>query len=133
MRGRHCNTNAQVRDLERLVKQLPKQTFEPEPADRPRSRARTARRLNGSETEQLIACYQAGAKLRELGAQFGIHPETAGLLLRRNGIEMRANGLRPDQELEAERLYGTGLSLKRVGERLGVDGRLFGRSSVDAG
>jgi hypothetical protein len=73
---------------------------------------------------QLIAGYQAGTKLRELGTRFCIHPETAGSILRRNGIQMRLKGLRPEQEVEAERLYARGLSPKRVGEQLGVDAEI---------
>lgn len=120
--GPDYNTNTQVRDLERLAKRLPKQASSPEPAIAPRRRPRTAKQLNAEQAAQLIAGYQAGAKLRELGQQFGIHPETAGSILRRNGIEIRQRGLSVEQEAEAERLYATGLSLKRVGERLGVDG-----------
>jgi len=121
LQGAYYNTNAQVRDLERLVKQLPKWISAPEPAITPRRRPRTAKQLHTEQTAQLIAGYQAGANLRELGTRFGIHPETAGSILRRNGIQMRQKGLSPEQEVEAERLHATGLSLKRVGERLGVD------------
>jgi hypothetical protein len=35
---------------------------------------------------------------------------------------MRPKGLSAEDEVEAERLYATGPSLKSVGERLGVDG-----------
>ena len=52
-----------------------------------------AKQLNAEKAAQLIAGYQARAKLRELGPQFGIPSETAGLILRRNGIESRRRGL----------------------------------------
>jgi DNA-binding CsgD family transcriptional regulator len=107
--------------MERLVRQLPKRTSAPEPAIAPRHRTRTAKQLHTEQAAQLIAGYQAGATLRELGTRFGIHPETVGSILRRNGIQMRPKGLSPEQEATAERLYATGLSLKRVGQRLGVD------------
>jgi hypothetical protein len=134
LRGPYYNTNAQVRDLERLVKQLPKQNSSTEPATGPRERPRTAKQLNAEQAAQLIAGYQAGAKLWELGQQFGIHPETAGLILRRNRIEKRRRGLSAEQEAEAERLNGTGgLSLKRVGERLGVDGETVRKLLISRG
>lgn len=117
LRGPIYNTNVQVRDLERLVERLPRPGSGDVPAVAPRKRSRTARQLNAEEAKELIAGYQAGAKLRELGAQLAVHPGTAGLILRRNGIKMRPNGLSLDQEIEAERLYATGLSLKRVGEK----------------
>lgn len=122
LRGPDYNTNTQVRELERLVKQLPKPTTSPEPAAAPRRRPRTAKQLNAEQAAQLIAGYQTGTKLRELGRQFSIHPQTVGLILRRCGIKVRPKGLSAAQGAEAERLYATGLSLKRVGERLGVDG-----------
>ena len=131
--GPYYNTNAPVRDLERPVNQLPEQTSEHEPAAGPRSRARTARQLNAEETEQLIAGCQAGAKLREPGSVFGIHPETAGLILRRSGVDMRPNGFSPQRKAEAERLYASGLSLKRVGERLRVDGETVRRALISHG
>jgi hypothetical protein len=131
--GPYYNTKAQVRDLERLVKQLAKQDSSPEPATGPRKRPRTAKQLNAAQAAQLIAGYQARAKLWELGQQFGIHPETAGLILRRNGIEKRRRGLSAEQEAEAERLYATGLSLKRVGELLGVDGETVRRLLISRG
>lgn len=34
---------------------------------------------------------------------------------------MRPKGLSPEQDVEAERLYATGVSLKRVAEQLGVN------------
>ena len=65
-----------------------------------------AKQLNAEKAAQLIAGYQARAKLRELGQQFGIHRETAGLILRRTGSKdaggasqrsrsLRLNGCRP--------------------------------------
>jgi hypothetical protein len=128
--GSDYNTNAQVRDLEGLVERLPKPTSTSEQAIAPRKRPRTAKQLNAEQKAQLVAGYQEGAKLRELGRQFGIHPGTAGLILRRSGTEMRPKGLSPEQELEAERLYSSGLSLMRVGDRLGADGETARRTMI---
>jgi hypothetical protein len=69
-----------IRDLERLLTHLPAPTSGTAATPAPRKRSRTAKQLNQQEKAQLIASYQAGAKLRELGAQFGIHPETVGLI-----------------------------------------------------
>jgi DNA-binding CsgD family transcriptional regulator len=121
-RDPYYNTNAQVRGMERLVERLPKRGLTPQAASAPRKRPRTAKQLNEEQTAELIAGYRAGAKLRELGKLFGIHPETAGRILRRHGVQMRPTGLSPDQEAEAGQLYAGGLSLKRIGQRLGVDG-----------
>jgi DNA-directed RNA polymerase specialized sigma24 family protein len=98
-----------------------------------RTRPRTARQLNDEPITELIAGYRSGAKLRELGEQFSIHPETAGRILRRSGIEMRPKGLSPEQEAEAGRLYVSGLSLKRIGEEPSVDGETVRKTLIRYG
>ncbi|QNE18687.1 helix-turn-helix domain-containing protein [Kribbella qitaiheensis] len=57
-----------------------------------------------------------------LGTRFGIHPDTAGLILRRERVAMRPKGLAPKQVVEAARLYEEGWSSARIGRRLGFNG-----------
>ncbi|WP_281388940.1 tyrosine-type recombinase/integrase [Kribbella qitaiheensis] len=57
-----CDTNAQVRDLERLVKRLPKPTSTSERATAPRKRPGTAKQLTAEQTARLTAGYQEGAE-----------------------------------------------------------------------
>jgi hypothetical protein len=94
----------------------------PESTDLPMTRSRTAKQLNTEQTAQLIASYTDGANLRKLGAQFGIHPDTAGLILRREEVTMRPKRLTPDQVTEATRLYEAGWSSARIGEGPGFNG-----------
>jgi hypothetical protein len=68
LRGPYYNTNAQVRDLERLLAHLPEPTSGTAATPAPRKRSPSVKQLNQQETAQLIPSYQAGAKLRELGA-----------------------------------------------------------------
>lgn len=121
LRGTHYNTNAQVRDLEQLVRQLPKPIAGSQPVTPPRARPRTAKQLNAEQRAQLIAGYEAGAELRELGKLFGIHPDTVGLTLRREGVAQRSRSMTPEQVAEASRLYGDAWSSARIGRRLGFN------------
>jgi hypothetical protein len=121
LRGPDYNTNAQVSDLERLVKQLSKRTSASELATARRKRPRTAKELAVEETPQLIAGYQEGGDATEAGGTVRHPPGDCRIDPAATGVEMRPKSLSPDQEV-AERLYATVLSLKRVGERLRADG-----------
>jgi hypothetical protein len=55
--GPYYNTNAQIRDLERLVKQLPQRTSPESATAALRRRPRTAKQLNTEQSAQLVASY----------------------------------------------------------------------------
>ncbi|WP_229686734.1 helix-turn-helix domain containing protein [Longimycelium tulufanense] len=86
-----------------------------------RDRPRRARQLRADQVEQLIADYQAGATVYELGDRFGIERRTVSNILHRHGIPLRRRGLTPDQVDDAIHLYKLGWSLARVGDHLGVN------------
>lgn len=112
----------QVKRLEALLTKLPKADF-PAP-DRPeRPIVRTARRLDPTEVHDLIAGYQSGATVYQLGKRFGIERRTVSVILKRNGVKMRRAGLSPEQIDEAVRLYQIGHSLDRIGKRVGASSR----------
>ncbi|MEC3979660.1 helix-turn-helix domain-containing protein [Amycolatopsis sp. H20-H5] len=71
--------------------------------------------------KELIAGYQAGATVYELGDRFGIDRRTVSEILHRNEVLMRRRGLSTEQVDEAARLYEGGWSLVRIGERMAVD------------
>jgi hypothetical protein len=103
-----------------LLRKLPDPTTPaPPPVDRPKPRR--ARQLDANQIQELIAGYQAGATVYELGARFGIERRTVSNILHRHGIPMRRRSLSPEQVDAAIYLYTLGWSLARVGERLGVD------------
>lgn len=104
-----------------MFERLPERTAESEPPSATQ-RTRTAKQLKSGEIDELIAGYEAGATLKELGARFGIHPATAGLILKRNGVQLRPRSLTDDQVREATRLYSSGWSSARIGDRLGFNG-----------
>ncbi len=79
------------------------------------------RRLKADQAAELVAKYQAGADMRELVEQWGIHRTTVAGHLRRAGVELRRQGLSDEQLSEAMRLYGEGWSLQRLAERYCCD------------
>jgi transposase-like protein len=118
--GAYYNPKDQVRALETLCEKLPSLDA-PEPATAKRDRPRRARQLDSDQVQQLIACYQSGATVYELGDRFGIERRTVSNILQRHGVPMRRRGLSPDQVDDAIHLYSLGWSLARVGQHMGVD------------
>jgi hypothetical protein len=55
-----------------------------------------ARQLNAGQVKELIAGYQAGATVYELGARFGVERRTVSNILHRHDVPMRRRGLSPD-------------------------------------
>jgi hypothetical protein len=118
--GTYYNTKPQVEALETLLRKLPDPTEPaPPPVDRPKPRR--ARQLDADQVQELIAGYQAGATVYELGVRFGIDRRTVGSILHRQGVQMRRRGLSLEQIDDAIHLYNLGWSLPRVGKHLNVD------------
>jgi hypothetical protein len=86
------------------------------------------RRLTLEERVDMAKLYRSGKFMNELAYQFGIHRVTVSRTLRREGVELRKQGLDPDQVDKAVKLYALGSSLARIGEQFGVD---HGRSGVN--
>ena len=121
LRGRYYNTKDQFSELESLLRKLPDATTAPVRPKDERQVPGRARQLDGQQVQNLIAGYQAGATVYELGGRFGISRQTVSAVLKRHGVAMRQRGLSSEQTDEAVRLYETGQSLARIGERMGVD------------
>ena len=119
VRGPYSNTKDQVKALQQLRGKLPRLDA-PRPASAQRDRPRRARRLGDDQVQELIAGYESGSTVYELGERFGIERRTVSNILRRHGVPMRRRGLSPDQVDTAIHLYNLGWSLARVGEHLGV-------------
>ncbi|MBA0125526.1 helix-turn-helix domain-containing protein [Haloechinothrix sp. YIM 98757] len=79
------------------------------------------RQLDDAQVRQLVAGYEAGATVYELGDRFGISRQTVGKILKQHGVKMRRGGLTPEQVDEAVQLYEAGWSLARIGGRMNVD------------
>ncbi len=118
--GTYYNTKPQVEALEALLQKLP-DPAEPAPPPIERPKPRRARQLDTDQVQELIASYQAGATVYELGDRFGIERRTASNILHRHGVPIRRRCLSPEQVDDAIHLYNLGWSLARVGGHLGVD------------
>ncbi|MFD8495809.1 hypothetical protein [Amycolatopsis sp. NPDC059657] len=118
--GRYYNTKPQIEVLENLLRKLPDPT---KPAVPPieRPKPRRARQLDADQVQELIAGYQAGATVYELGDRFGIERRPVSNILKRHDVPMHRRGLSPEQVDDAIHLYSLGWTLARVGEHLGVD------------
>lgn len=82
----------------------------------------STRHLNNIQVQNLIASYEAGATVYELGERFGIERKAVSRILHHHQVPMRRRGLTTEQAGEAIHLYGIGWPLARVGKHLGVDG-----------
>ncbi|ADJ49996.1 hypothetical protein AMES_8171 [Amycolatopsis mediterranei S699] len=85
-----------------------------------RDRPGRARQLRADQIEQLIADYQSGATVYELGDRFSIERRTVSTILRRHDVPMRRRGLSPEQVNDAIHLYNLGWSLARIGTQMDV-------------
>jgi hypothetical protein len=109
----YYNPKDQVSALEQLREKLPSLDT-PEPTPAKRDRPGRARQLDDDHIQQLIAGYQSGSTVYELGDQFGIERRTVSNILQRHGVQMRRRGLSPDQVDDAIHLYNLGWSLART-------------------
>lgn len=109
-------------ELDGLIRRLPDPAL-PAPRRQRRALPNTARQLDEAQVRGLIAGYEEGATVYELGARFGIERRTVSVVLKRNGVKMHRQGLTNEQIDEAVRLYESGQSLAAVGKRLGVSAR----------
>jgi len=84
---------------------------------------RAQRRLSPADVDDLIATYRAGATIRHLAAEFGIHRTTVVGHLDRHGVPRHSElAVRESGTLEeAAGLYASGLSLADVADRFGID------------
>ncbi|MFJ8252967.1 helix-turn-helix domain-containing protein [Streptomyces sp. NPDC094466] len=87
----------------------------------PKSKSGVAKRLKEDEITKLCRAYEAGTTRRQLAIDFGITPKTVTAILKRQGVRTRWRKLAEADVDEAEQLYAQGLSLERVGKRLGVN------------
>jgi len=79
------------------------------------------RKLQPAEIAELVASYVAGASIRSLGKQYGMHEQTVRAHLRRQGVEQRPVLIIKDEDLALVlELHQAGWGARRIGARLGV-------------
>jgi transposase-like protein len=85
------------------------------------------KKLGADHVQQLIAGYQAGASVYELGERFEIDRKTVSRILHRHGVRLRRMGLSPEQVKEAVQLYEEGWSTARIAQQMATDPRTVQR------
>ena len=105
----------------------------PAPGPAPRPASRVIHRLTAAEVDEVIAGYQAGSSLRELGSRFGVSRYAISRNLKIRGVRLRLNSMAAKEVDEAVTLCASGLSLARVGSRLGYDATTVQRALRAAG
>jgi len=74
-----------------------------------RDRPPRVRQLCANQIKELIANYQSGATVYELGGRFGIERRTVSNILHRHGVPVRRRGHSPDQVAQAIHRYNLAL------------------------
>lgn len=92
-----------------------------EPVSAPAPLRTVSPRVSASKAKRIVAGYEAGKTVYDLPDEHSLHRTTISFVLKRNGVRLRLQSPTEEQVNEMIRLYGEGLSLKRVGERLGFD------------
>lgn len=93
-------------------------------SDRPQAidgtrRSKTLPRLSERKICQVIADYKAGKTIYELAVEHSCHRTTISAVLKRRGVVLRGATPTAEQVNEMIRLYESGLSLAKVGQRSG--------------
>jgi hypothetical protein len=121
-----CDQGERLRELLEMTPKGPSGAF-------PRTTRQVQRRLRGPEIKELVAGYEAGATVYELAGQFGVHRNTVSASLKRQGVGLRFRSLSSTQVAEATQFYHEGLSLLKVGERLGCGAECVRQALMKAG
>ena len=83
---------------------------------------RRPRRLSPAEVSALAARYRAGANVRELADEFGVHKHTVSAHLAKQAIPTRIGGRVIDEAaaLRIIRLYASGQTMDEIAAEIGV-------------
>jgi transposase-like protein len=84
-------------------------------------------RFSAEKALQVVAAYETGKTVYELANEYDCHRVTISAALKRQGVALRCTSPTTEQIDEMVRLYGSGLSLAKVGGQLG-----FNASTVHA-
>ncbi|WP_411157172.1 helix-turn-helix domain-containing protein [Nocardia farcinica] len=95
---------------------------------------RPNRRLLPDEVQKLVAQYEAGASIADLARAFGVHTQTVGTHLKRQGVEKRgAFQLSREQAELAVNLYADGWSTIEIARHFDISTNAARLTLVRAG
>ena len=118
------------RPLERLVAKLGEELLAKESDGELRERKvgvsgrssyQPNRKLLPEEAQELVELYRAGASIEALAKRYGMHPQTVGRHLKRQGVAKRPlRKLSPEQVEQAAGLYGDAWSTTELARKFNV-------------
>ncbi len=117
----YCNRNETTRQVDGLVTEARASTGQI-PRSR-RSSPRGHRKLPARTRQEIVYRYQAGERVVDRAQALSINKVTVIDHLDRASVARRPRGMSDTQIDEAVQLYVSGLSLARIGERLGFSAR----------
>ena len=103
------------------------------PKTLPRRQKQKQTRLSSQELAAFCAAYQDGMPVRELAQRFKISQHTVSEHARRQGLLLHNRLLTPQEVEEAGRLYESGLSLMKIGRKLGRRGETVRQALMRSG
>jgi DNA-directed RNA polymerase specialized sigma24 family protein len=127
--GAYSNLSRQKTFIAELLKIVPVGPVR----DAPPANRQVQRRLHEPEIDELVTSYLEGSTVYELAQQFSIHRHTVSEVLERREVSRRYRKLSPDQLRLACTLYEEGLSLTKVGQRLGRRAETVRQALMKAG
>jgi hypothetical protein len=116
--GRYSNHADQGKRISRVLQMVPQEPLEPIT----RTIRQVHRRLLPAQIDELVACYQGGATLRELSEQFQIHRASISIVLDRQNVPGRYRMVEGERLEGAIRDYNNGDSIISIANKLGVAG-----------
>lgn len=117
--GAYSNTKETTCQLRDLLEKARSERVSREPS-RIR-KLRPPKELPVEVQQAIVDGYRAGASMKELAREHGVHRTTVRAALDRYGESPRNHAISSAQVAAASRLYQSGLSLAAVGEKLGFN------------
>lgn len=88
---------------------------------------------SAAEVDELVALYEQGMTLAQLGDRLGIYHRTMTAHIVRRSVPVRVRGLAGEHTSETVRLYAGGMTLMEVGLHVGVSQGAVGRAVAATG
>ncbi len=94
---------------------------------------KTCPRVTEKKAALIVEGYTAGKTVYELADEYRINRVTVSEVLKRQGVKLRRQPPTEEQIRQMARLYESGLSLKKVGDRLGFNATTVRANLLKAG
>lgn len=117
----YCNQDETTRQVDGLIAEARASAGQPLPPRLPSPRGH--RKLPARTRQEIVDRYRSGERVIDIAQALSVDKVTVIEHLNRAEVERRPRGMSEGQVDEAVRLYASGLSLARVGERLGFSAR----------